>query len=295
MFNSLVSLIIPVYNREYFLNECLISIYKQTYRPIEVIVVDDGSSDKSINIALNFKKQFSSEIFFVEIIKQKNQGANYARNNGFKNSKGEYIQFLDSDDLLLPNKIKNQISELNNGFDIVYSKAQFFRDDIGLIIKFWGREFNARSSDFFEFPWQTMCAIYRKDIIKKYGLWREDLNLNDDWEFSLRYVLNCYKQIFFLNEVSSLYRDHDNDRIGRGFTPQKMDSFINSLETIFLTSLKTNRINNYLRFRYLKRYTYCFIQCRKLGHTKGQQQIIKNVKKINTLYSIFLRLFTHKK
>ena len=101
-----VSIIIPAYNVEKYLEECVHSALAQTYESIkEIIIVDNNSTDNTLQIAEKLKSKHSEKI---KVFQQKKQGANAARNMGLKNSTGDWIQFLDADDLLLPGKIKHQ-------------------------------------------------------------------------------------------------------------------------------------------------------------------------------------------
>lgn len=102
----LVSVIIPVFNSERYLAAALDSVVYQTYRPIEVIVVDDGSTDNSAAIAQAYPE--------VQYFYQPNQGVSVARNRGIAAAKGEFIAFLDSDDEWMPDKLRIQISEMLN-------------------------------------------------------------------------------------------------------------------------------------------------------------------------------------
>jgi|TARA_B110000908_G_scaffold170129_1_gene228826 glycosyltransferase involved in cell wall biosynthesis len=97
--NPLISIIIPTYNREHLILEALESCVLQTYRPIEILVVDDGSTDQTITFVQDWNKGSSHKDVTLKIIEQENKGGNAARNNGIKNSSGEFIAFLDSDDL----------------------------------------------------------------------------------------------------------------------------------------------------------------------------------------------------
>ena len=98
----LVSILIPAYNSEKWIADSIRSAVAQTWQPKEIIVVDDGSKDQTLSIA----KQFESDS--VRVFSQKNQGAAAARNNAFSMSHGDYIQWLDADDLLAPDKIARQ-------------------------------------------------------------------------------------------------------------------------------------------------------------------------------------------
>lgn len=100
----LVSVVIPVYNGERFVGEALASVFAQTYRPIEVVVVDDGSTDDSAAVAASFAE--------VRVLSQPNGGVAAARNTGIRESRGELVAFLDQDDLWEPRKIEAQVEAL---------------------------------------------------------------------------------------------------------------------------------------------------------------------------------------
>jgi glycosyltransferase involved in cell wall biosynthesis len=109
--HPLVSILIPAFNAEKWIGETLRSALAQTWPRTEVIVIDDGSSDRTIAIAQRFEAQG------VRVISQQNQGAAAARNNAFAHSSGDYIQWLDADDLLAPDKIQKQMEEVRRGID----------------------------------------------------------------------------------------------------------------------------------------------------------------------------------
>ena len=103
---KLVSVIVPVYNREHLIADTLDSILTQTYREFEVIAINDGSKDESLLILNRYADQYPG---VFRIIDQENTGQVVARNNGIKHAKGEYIAFLDSDDRWLPEKLAEQV------------------------------------------------------------------------------------------------------------------------------------------------------------------------------------------
>jgi glycosyltransferase involved in cell wall biosynthesis len=104
--NPLISIVIPTYNRAHLILEALETCVLQTYRPIEIVVVDDGSTDRTIASVQDLNKGSSHQDVTLKIVKQENKGGNVARNNGIKNSSGEFIAFLDSDDLWNKTKLK---------------------------------------------------------------------------------------------------------------------------------------------------------------------------------------------
>lgn len=124
---ALVSIIIPCFNGAPYVEECVDSCLSQTHPKVEIIVVDDGSTDGSVNIL----KSYGSTICLIE---QQNQGAPAARNAGFAQSKGEFIQFLDADDAILPDKLEKQVAFLNTNpdVDVVSCMGYLFRGPKGL-------------------------------------------------------------------------------------------------------------------------------------------------------------------
>ena len=104
----LVSILIPAYNAEQWLAETLQSALAQTWQNKEIIVVNDGSTDCSASVARQF------ESCGVKVISQENKGASAARNRAFQEAKGDFIQYLDADDLLAPDKIERQVQLLGN-------------------------------------------------------------------------------------------------------------------------------------------------------------------------------------
>src|SRR5882724_9638878 len=103
---KLVSILVPVYNAEAFVAETIQSALDQTWPAKEIIAVDDGSTDKSREILKSFERQG------IKVIEQENRGASAARNRALSDAQGEFIQFLDADDLLAPNKIEVQMGRL---------------------------------------------------------------------------------------------------------------------------------------------------------------------------------------
>ncbi len=109
----LVSIIIPVYNAEKYLAETISSALDQTWPNKEIIIVDDGSTDQSLKIAQSFNNKI------IHLYRQENKGASAARNKGLLAAKGDYVQFLDADDLLMSDKISTQVAQLNSITDAV--------------------------------------------------------------------------------------------------------------------------------------------------------------------------------
>lgn len=254
----LVSVIIPLYNRAPLILETLGSVLEQTYRPIELIVIDDESTDNSIEIVKHFKSENNSDQFRIKISKQKNSGAPTARNRGIFSSKGKYLQFLDSDDILKPSKLQEEIKvlETNRNLDIVYSKAQFFTGNGNLQEEFWGIPLTSSSADYFNNSWQTMCPLYRRSAVETIGLWNPDLPINQDWEYCIRTITSDLN-IQFIPEVHSLFRVHQFGNIGSGLDPEKVKGKELATTSVYHLLKEKGLLDNLLKKQFFKRYLFC--------------------------------------
>jgi len=194
----LVSVCIPAYNVEQYIGQAIQSVIDQTYQNIEVIVVDDGSTDNTLQTA----KQYEGER--VKVLSQQNKGASAARNKCLTEAKGGYIQFLDGDDLLSPDKIAEQVATLldNPGSIAVCSTVHFNDGDNHIdkqpspyeetflideepgyfLLNLYGG-FGESGSMVQPNAWLTPIAI-----IKKAGPWNEVLSLDDDGEYFSRVI-----------------------------------------------------------------------------------------------------------
>ncbi|WP_121357022.1 glycosyltransferase family 2 protein [Flavisolibacter nicotianae] len=209
----LVSVIIPTYNRSSFLEEALQSIVDQKYRPIECLVVDDGSTDNTKEIMQKWLERNSDELRF-RYIRQANAGAPAARNTGTMASRGKYIQYLDSDDLLYSDKIAEQVNYLNQepGCDCVfgdwekgapnnanYEKAYCSSDLISQILTI-------------EKPIANFSFLMRRSLVKKTGCWDVSLKRMQEIDFQLRAIF--VGGVFHYQELlCGLWRHHQHERI----------------------------------------------------------------------------------
>jgi glycosyltransferase involved in cell wall biosynthesis len=208
MDNDLVSAIIPCFNAERWISETLASLLAQTHPALEIIVVDDGSTDGSTGLV----EEFVSEK--VRLLRQPNSGASRARNAGLAVANGEFIQFLDADDILAPNKIEIQLRRLHDrpGAIAMAEWARFtgsieqaaFRPDAT-----WR---DLAPMDWLVAAWVQgggmlypgMWLIPRK-VVERAGPWDETLSLNDDGEYFTR-VLLASSEVLFCEGSRSYYR-----------------------------------------------------------------------------------------
>jgi glycosyltransferase involved in cell wall biosynthesis len=216
--SPLVSIIIPVYNSAKYLAECIDSALAQTWISKEIIIVDDGSTDNSLNIARKFDNKT------ISVFQQENKGASVARNKGLAEAKGGFIQFLDADDLLSANKITDQLNLLlqHPGKIAVCSTVHFFSnqnpfesssspyedsflyetdDPAGFLSNLYGGNNNRGSMI------QTNAWLTPMEIIKKAGCWSEFYSPDDDGEFFCRVVL-ASQGIVYANDCFNYYRKY---------------------------------------------------------------------------------------
>ncbi len=130
----LVSIITPFLNTDKFFEECIESVLKQTYNNWELVLVDDGSSDNSTKIAKHYADKYPEKIYYREHQNHQNCGASASRNLGIQTSQGEYIAFLDSDDIYLPSKLEDQVMLLNSypQAGMLYAATEYWYSWTGL-------------------------------------------------------------------------------------------------------------------------------------------------------------------
>jgi glycosyltransferase involved in cell wall biosynthesis len=184
---GLVSTIIPVHNRPALLREAVASVLAQTYKPVEIIIVDDGSTDETGREADALAEAYSE----VRTIHRENGGVGAARETGRLVAQGEFIQYLDSDDLLLPTKFELQVNGLRRCSDcgVSYGKTRFY--NIGepaadVPYKRTGERIPAMFPSFLRSRWWTTSSVlYRRAITDAAGPWT-DLRNEEDWEYDCR-------------------------------------------------------------------------------------------------------------
>ena len=209
---ALVSVIIPSHNQEAFLPASLESIADQDYRPIEVIIVDDGSTDGTRKIMKYFegirKEGITTKCFY-----QSQHGAQQARNEGCKLARGEFIQFLDGDDVLCPGKLSEQVIVLktHNDIDVVYGDGQYLVDSgetqrKGRIISI-GPSPDIVESLLFGLWVPSFSYLSRRSAIQRCGPWDNTFMVSQDFEYFLRLAIRGCR-FSYRDGITGFYRKH---------------------------------------------------------------------------------------
>jgi len=202
--NSLVSIIIPTYNREDVLLETLNSVLNQNYINWECIIVDDGSTDNSLNIIEKKIKEDRRFIFLQRDVLVK--GAPVCRNIGFSKSIGDYILFLDSDDIIAQNFLEYQVETLKKSrLGASISKIYRFQDSINSTLNWYTDNDNISLENFLvsKCTWRTSAVLWRREAIKKIGKFNTNLSAFQDWLIYIKHFAN--NDSFEVNNHACLY------------------------------------------------------------------------------------------
>jgi glycosyltransferase involved in cell wall biosynthesis len=197
---SLVSVVIPVYNGERYLREAIESVLSQDHRPMEVIVVNDGSTDNTETVA----RRYGNDIMYIQ---QENRGPAAARNRGLQMSLGDVISFLDVDDLWSGNKLSLQLARLSdNPFgEIVLGLSQPMKLQAG-------EEGKAQFEKWYD-PFCALllsAAVFRKSVFEKVGLFDETLCYGEDTDWFMR-AREMGVSMTIMEEVTLFYRRHESN------------------------------------------------------------------------------------
>jgi glycosyltransferase involved in cell wall biosynthesis len=203
-----VSIIIPTYNRILSLRKAVDSVFAQSYRKFELLVVDDGSEDGTADM---LKKDYPE----IAYIRQENRGPAAARNTGVQNSKGELIAFLDSDDWFSENKLAIQVDAMqrNPSYTVSHTNEIWFRN--GKILNQKLRHKKNSGNIFVQSL--ELCAVsmstvmLRRDIFDRYGLFDEDLPCCEDYDFWLR--ISADEEFLLVDEPLTLKDGGRDDQV----------------------------------------------------------------------------------
>jgi len=214
---GLASTIVPVHNRPALLREAVNRVLAQTYRPIEIIIVDDGSTDRTPQVALALASAYPS---VVQVVRTANAGPGAAREAGRRKARGSFIQYLDSDDILLPNKFAAQTSGLMQfpHCDVSYGKTCHQGYGEGTSDQPWKRTGERIVTMFPSFLqsrwWGTSTPLYRRRLTDQAGPWLP-LSSEEDWEYDCR-LASFGVNLHYCDALISIERSHEGHRLSNG-------------------------------------------------------------------------------
>jgi len=290
--SALVSVIIPCFNVEQYIKECLDSVFDQKHPEIEIICVDDGSTDATVAILETYRER-------IRLISQGHRGAASARNSGLKQANGEFIQFLDADDLLLPDKIFHQVALFTDNPEACFIAGQYRRMAI--------------DGSFFEpmlgrgDPWRCLavsCAgitssnFWKKSILQSIGGWNEAMKSSQEAELMFR-ILQRHQVVLFDPMPLTIVRERENGAI-HSKNPVRYSIRYMNLRLAMLNYLES--VNELSRDRKEMMSLSLLGRTRYLGNTNNKVAMLyyskyldgrldlENNSQLHPLYRLFLRM-----
>ena len=284
---STVSVVIPTFNREGFIKQCVVSALKQSKKPDEVIVVDDGSSDKTWDVlrTLGFSDS-KEEKNSLRYIFQRNKGVSAARNLGIKAAKYRYIAFLDSDDLWLEKKLEKQISSL---------ESQSIRYRLSHTNEIWvrnGVRVNAHlkheknGGDIFIQCLKLCCispssSLVDRSVFDDIGFFDENLPACEDYDFWLRFC--AFEDVHFVNEHLLIKNGGHDQQLSKKHWG--MDRFrVTALENL----LKNRSLSEFKRKETIKELIFKLQVLIDGGRKRKKDAFVKKLDKKKTMLEAIL-------
>lgn len=258
--NKVVSVIVPVYNVGVYLKECINSIINQTYTYLEIIIINDGSTDESFDIC----SEFSEKDDRIKLISQANSGVSVARNSGLKLAKGDYVCFVDADDILEKDSIEQRINNIED-FDLILTGHKDVNEK-GEIIKshifFESKEITEKdmlyylikNTEPFGYQGYLWNKLFKNSIIKENNIeFDQSIYYNEDRLFIAEYLMVC-KNVKLVPISTYLYRIREGsamnaiEKIGVTFNTRlltELDAFEiikklvkNNYNTVYIETVK---------------------------------------------------------
>lgn len=282
-----LSIIIPIYNSDKFLSNCIESIISQKIDfDYEIILVNDGSTDNSLKICKDYSKKYKN----IYLINEINSGVSVARNAGLRKAKGEYIFFIDSDDLLYPECMKNLKEVLNKGYEIILGNYVSWNveknerkivNDISKIsikgssIKELCLEYALRD---WQIPWNPYQAIYSREVILNNNVFfNPKYTVGEDCDFFFRYI-KYVKKIKIVQFNYVLYRiEPQSDSLINNYNFKNINSQLEVFFKYFEMARQTN--NNIMEKYFADRFANVVILIAEIKNKSDRQKCIAFVNK----------------
>ncbi|GLC29725.1 glycosyltransferase family 2 protein [Clostridium omnivorum] len=276
----LISVIIPAYNCEEFIEDTINSVLSQTYKNIEIIVVDDGSKDKTSELIKAMSEMNPSIKYFY----QSNSGVSMTRNKAINESKGEYVAFIDGDDLWYDTKLQKQVDKLVSGkYDACFcGHISWYMDSekkISNIVKFENENIAYEYIKSEMWP-QTSTWIVRRDTIIDNDIkFTPKCNWGEDVEFFTKVV--SLSKVCFVDECLSVYRIRENNSLSSDFS-KKQVYYLNEAKKMWerleqwFNTLDNNNLNEVQKAKiisYIRNYRIPFLLINTLWHGIKEKEL----------------------
>ena len=274
-----ISIIIPVYKVEQYLEACVDSILKQTYHNLEVILVDDGSPDRCGEICDRYAKQDER----VKVIHKANAGVARARNDGIEAATGDYISFIDSDDWIAENAYEVLYKGLKEqDADCAVGGCVTVIDSDGML------EYKERGKG----TYGTISAeeamknvllngsavwnrLFKREVFKEVRFPLD--RINDDEVVALHAYAEC-KKIVFLDADTYYYRIRSNSITTSAFSLRKVDCYYNSIDNLEFVKKVNPALVPCAEYKVIKSMLYCYVNLKRMKKTEKEKEVLKKIK-----------------
>jgi glycosyltransferase involved in cell wall biosynthesis len=295
----LVSVIIPCYNVQEYISECLDSVLSQTYTNIEIICVNNNSTDKTDEILQEYIKKHPFKIVVLQELKK---GAPAARNKGLLFAKGEWIQFLDADDLLLENKIEHQLNTISNNKEINIVAGSFVKRNYeGSEQKIILTNMDSFKALFITRLGNTCANIFSRSAINEIEGWNEELKSSQESDLMFRLLKRNCNGVLFDSVPYTIIRERKSGQISQADPRINWIRYI-ELRSEILEYIILNKPEYFAKERAFYEQTF-FLQLRRLSmfdQARAFDLFDKFFKKnfrpsVGILYNCLFRLLGFKK
>jgi glycosyltransferase involved in cell wall biosynthesis len=255
------SVVIPVYNAEDFIKDCIQSILQQDFKDFEILLINDGSIDQSLNICREYKTLHSN----VKVYTQENKGVSVARNLGIQNASGKYVTFVDSDDFVGTSFLSNFYAIVaKQEFDLVISGYTLYHKDKEVKVNDVNSEKLSTSKNliaeqivFAEISTLLsgpFAKIFKNDILKNNKvLFDKKFQFGEDAIFNLTFLQHV-ESLYIINSKDYYYVQSDRDSlVKRRYSFEKTNDYINTLTNLRLQTIKKFNIIDHRYFNFLKK------------------------------------------
>lgn len=283
---KLVSIIIPIYNSQKYIPRCIESIINQTYKNIEIICIDDGSIDSSLNLIQNYANKDNR----IKIYTQSNSGPSVARNYGLNVATGDYIMFVDSDDYIHHNMVELLISSISrNNTMVLCNNIEIYnnKSEDRKLFENLNKDLNKNLviEEIAKGKAGLVCGkLFNKSIVDKFNIrFKKDITMCEDQIFFLNIAMNCEE---FIHIPKSLYyydRCNENS-ITIKYNSNAMDNQLKVLtyieKLLAQSNLKESKINEIVDRRFIESINFCINNEVLNSNLMNSKQKIKNIEKI---------------
>lgn len=249
-----VSIIIPAYNAEAFIKNCIDSILAQSYKDFEIVIVNDGSKDSTLEIIKEYEKADNR----IRVISKENGGVSSARNEGLKNASGDYVTFVDADDALTPTALEDMVSLMSDDTDFVVCSHNDIRFNkkpyIEIPAVYKADEIDKKFIEFDRVTWWPWAKLYRRSVISDNNL-EYDLSVNfaEDHIFNLLFAKHIKGNVVVSDKVVYNYYC-----LRGGLCSKYYPDFNNLQKYVYLKIV--DYFNGDISREYEKHYVGCYLK-----------------------------------